>query len=411
MTGTQNIHSLRGRFFAALRMTGERFFATLRMTAAALLAALCLAGCAKSIILDDGESSIPMQFGVYSARSAEATKADDSYVAPGVTTLPYGSSFGVFAFYQEGTVGSGTPAAWSASRTPDFMFAQKVSFDGSAYSYSPIRYWPANEENTISFWAYYPYGAYSTDNTGALKFYSDAACTSAYTASSTGLPVAKYTVPENPANQSDILFDSFTQQDKTYANCSPTEGTVPLSFRHVLCAVQFAVAMPSGAGSQGDLDEKVGGSYAHDYSFTFTDLTINGLPREGICTDVSAATVSWTTSGSFDASSTVYNPSTGRTDNFILLPTTLGDGITLDATMELKFRAEDDPDNRSADLVYPFTVTGLKLNTIEDASNTAITVWETGKRYVYTLQLSLDRIEFSAEVSDWDSEFTVSITE
>ncbi len=384
--------------------TGSRFFA-------ALLAALCLAGCAKSIILDDGESSIPMQFGVYSARSAEATKADDSYVAPGVTTLPSGSSFGVFAYYQEGVVGTSTAHWTDGGRTPDFMFAQQVSFDGAAYSYSPIRYWPANEENTISFWAYYPYGAYSTDNTGTLKFYSDAACTSAYTASSTGLPVVEYTVPADPANQSDILFESFNNKDKTYANCSPTEGVVPLNFRHVLCAVQFAVEMPSGAGSQGDLSLKEGGSYVHDYSFTFTDLTINGLPREGICTDVSAATVSWTTSGSFDASSTVYNPSTGRTDNFILLPTTLGDGITLDATMELKFRAEDDPDNRSADLVYPFTVTGLKLNTIEDASNTAITVWETGKRYVYTLQLSLDRIEFSAAVSDWDTESIVSITD
>ena len=390
---TYNGHS--GRFFASLRMT-----AALRMTSAVLVAAV-FAGCERVDITPAEAEPAPMLFSTYSART---TKADGSYIESG-NTLPSGTSFGVFAYYQEGVIDSGTPAAWSDSRTPDFMFAQQVDFDGSAYSYSPLRYWPSNVENTISFWAYYPYGAYSTDNSGALKFYSDAACTSAYTASSTGLPVAKYTVPADPANQSDILFDSFGQKDKTYLNCSPTYGTVPLNFRHVLCAVQFTVEMPDGAGSEGDLSEKEGSSYKHDYSFTFANLSVSNLPEEGICTDVSAATVSWTTSGTFDINST------GLADTFLLLPSTLGDGITLAADMELRFRAEDDPDNRSADLVYPFTVTGLKLNEVKDDSNNLITEWEAGKRYIYKLKLSLDRIEFSAAVSDWDPESIVSITD
>ena len=376
-------------------MTG----AALRNGAAALGAAvlLTLAGCGKNEVLGGGESDIPMVFSAYNA----ATKADASYVGPGTTTLPANSSFGVFAFYQEGDVYNEIPAEWNSSRNPDFMFNQQVTFDGTNYNYTPLRFWPSNIENTISFWAYYPYGAYVTGNTGDLKFYKTDGIT-AYTANSTtGLPVAQYTVKTDPSQQQDLMFETFTQKDKTYWNCDPTHGTVPLTFRHALSAITFTIQMPTGAGTEGT-----------DYFFEFNNLQLNNVPTTGKCTDVSAATIAWSDqSNPQNMSTTTYDSSAGRSDVFLLMPQTLPSTLTLDIDVLLKFPSADDPTNRAADLAYPFQISGVQMNTIEDASNNAITTWEAGKRYTYNIVLSLDKIEFSATVAAWDAAINVTITD
>ena len=46
------------------------------------------------------------------------------------------------------------------SRTPDFMNNQTVTFDGSTWTYSPIKYWPASEGSRLSFYAYFPQEEY-----------------------------------------------------------------------------------------------------------------------------------------------------------------------------------------------------------------------------------------------------------
>lgn len=399
------------------------------------LALVAVAGCSKNELVADGvlQDKVPMSFGVYArtlktspaakdgsssqAMKGAATKAGSSYIETG-TVLPDDSHFGVFAFYQEGTIGSYT-GVWadqdSRLWTPNFMFNQDVRYNGSGalsgenYKYSPMRYWPANEENTLSFWAYYPYSAYSTDNSGVLQFFSDASCTTAYSSTSiNGLPVAKYTVPASPSAQEDIMFDSFANTDKTWDNCTPTKGTVPFTFRHALCAVRFKVEMPSGAGNQGSLDEMEGTSYKNDYDFKFNTLVVKNLPQTGICASPGSATISWAASGSMDVASTDYDRANFCTETFLLLPATLGDDITVDAEMEIHFRAEDDPDNRAADLVYPFKVENLKLNAATDGPSS----WVAGTRYTYTFKLSLDRIEFSASTGDWDTPIQeVTITE
>lgn len=76
--------------------------------------------------------------------------------------LPSGTHFGVFAFYQQGVIG-GEAGSWTPLEDnhwkPNFMFNQEVVFNGSSYTYAPIKYWPNNNENTLTFWGYCPYVA------------------------------------------------------------------------------------------------------------------------------------------------------------------------------------------------------------------------------------------------------------
>ena len=354
-----------------------------------LLAALLLAaaGCAR--IETNSFSDYPLTFRSYTPRSLNggSTKADGSYVPSGLTTLPANSSFGVFAFYQPGEVGSHT-GTWSELATmhwkPNFMFNQQVNYDGSNnYSYTPLRYWPANEENTISFWAYYPYSAYVTDaeNTSALKFDSGN-----YAASSEGLPASiSYTVATDAANQQDLMFDIFANKNKTYENCSQA-GVVPFTFRHALSLVRF---------SFGSLPEGV--------SLTVTDFTISNLYMAGTLTDLEPATEGayvWTPTGSRTTSTCSAADFSSNAAAFILMPQSLEDATPanepeLTITFNLTTAAADGSDP----IQYSGNTGTVKLKYV-DNHNPAndILAFAPGKSYLYTINVTLDAIEFSEAV-------------
>ena len=134
---------------------------------------------------------------------AQHVTFSSSLVAPATKgALPSGTTFGVFAFYQPGTIG-GAAGAWNGNRTPDFMFNQPVQFDGTDYTYSPVKYWPSNIENTLSFWAYSPYNA-SAD----LLARNSAA---SYTSTSENIPDIRFTVTDGKA---DLLYSNIVENQK-----------------------------------------------------------------------------------------------------------------------------------------------------------------------------------------------------
>lgn len=345
------------------------------------LAAMLLASCAKVEMGGRAFSDIPLSFSSYSPRPV--SRVDTGSFVSG-TSLPDSCTFGVFAYYQEGVIGSGTPATWSASRTPGFMFDQKVEYFEGDYNYSSVRYWPANEENTISFWAYYPYSLYKADNSGVLKFYSDAACTAAYTKNSTGLPYVKYTVPSNPDNQYDILFDGFANKNKTYDNCTPTPGTVQFNFRHALSWVEFQIIEGTGA--------------------VINSMEVTDLYWSGVCTDVENRT--WTAQADMDDFS-INNV----TVNSAVICSMLMMPQTLEATAELTINYDINFDSSDPGHPDPIQFKGnsgsvlLRSATLADGTTPAgITAWEPGHHYIYKIRAGFERIEFEEVIDagdDW----------
>ena len=345
------------------------------------LAAMLLASCAKVEMGGRAFSDIPLSFSSYSPRPVSRVDAG-SFVSG--TSLPDSCTFGVFAYYQEGVIDSGTPATWSASRTPGFMFDQKVEYFEGDYNYSSVRYWPANEENTISFWAYYPYVAYNADNSGLVKFYSDEACTSAYTKSSTGLPYVKYTVPSNPDDQIDLLFDGFANKNKTYWNCTPTPGTVQFNFRHALSWVEFQIIEGTGA--------------------VINSMSVSNIKWTGVCTDVENRT--WTNQtdvATFSLNDVTVNSST--ICSMLLMPQTIADNATLTINYDITFESSDPghPDP----IVYRGNSGSVLLKDATQANGTTpagISAWEPGHHYIYKIRAGFERIEFEEVIDaedDW----------
>ena len=111
------------------------------------------------------------------------------------TTFSSGDKFGIFAFY-------------GSSTEPNFMKNQKVEYDGTAWTYSPIKYWPTSNSATLTFYAYYPYKA-STTLTTEKKL--------------------TFTMPDDA--DTDFLVARNTQ----------TRGAITLNFKHLLGKVVFKI--------------------------------------------------------------------------------------------------------------------------------------------------------------------------
>lgn len=119
------------------------------------------------------------------------------------TTFSSGDKFGIFAFYGGGT-------------EPNFMNNQKVEYDGTAWTYSPIKYWPTSNSATLTFYAYYPYKA-STTLTTEKKL--------------------TFTMPDDA--DTDFLVASNTQE----------RGAITLNFKHLLGKVVFKIKRDAAVSS------------------------------------------------------------------------------------------------------------------------------------------------------------------
>lgn len=64
------------------------------------------------------------------------------------------NGFGVFAFSQ---MQEPIASFSKANYLPNFMYNQKVTYNGTDWTYEPIKYWPNNDGALVSFYAYAPY--------------------------------------------------------------------------------------------------------------------------------------------------------------------------------------------------------------------------------------------------------------
>ena len=144
---------------------------------AAIAAIVMSASCAKNETYVKVTDKDAVFFGAYSGRTV--TKAGPTVDMNLDSLKKHG--FGVFATY------TGTDAfealANDKGATDDFMYNQQVTFDGTNWVYTPVKYWPnpTNGQNAddqkVSFFAYAPYAdpaASGADNTYGVTGFSTA---------------------------------------------------------------------------------------------------------------------------------------------------------------------------------------------------------------------------------------------
>lgn len=179
---------------------------------------------------EGGELRVPISFSVgkYSAE----VKADES---EGIGI----ENFGVFANLPD------------TSPSKLLMENAKVKDKGSYWGTEESYYWPNGQGRMVDFYAYSPYSANPSDI--GLDFSFDA---------TTGMPSFEFTMSET----ADV--DLMVAENE---GCTAAGGPVSLTFKHLLCRVQFSFSVSDEGG----------------FSYLVNMIKVNGTPR--------VATYDWVT--------------------------------------------------------------------------------------------------------------------
>ena len=133
-------------------------------------------------------------------------------------------TMGVFAYH--------TSDNFSDAATPGFMFNQKVerTENKAAWTYSPLRYWPNNPSDKLTFFAYAPYVDETTAG-GSNPAFPDRITAKGYL-------TFTYTVPDKEADGTDLLV-AVPLMNYTYANAAG--GKIAFKMTHALTRVNIKI--------------------------------------------------------------------------------------------------------------------------------------------------------------------------
>ena len=186
------------------------------------------------------------------------------------------AGFGVFAYYT-------ADEPYSGASGPSFMYNEKVTYDGTNWVYSPIKYWPnefgaaasSDEVDRLTFFAYAPYVAVTPSN-GMVTGDNTTGIVALSRNSVGGDPIVKYIVSLDPTKCVDLcwgvskngLTESVDGNNNHVAAGAPYIDVVKLKkgakieydFRHALSAINVTIDAAVDATTPGtavDADTKI----------------------------------------------------------------------------------------------------------------------------------------------------------
>lgn len=261
------------------------------------------------------------------------------------------TSMGILAYY------TGQANFDAANATPSFMYNQPVTKSGTTWTYTPLKYWPNNPEDKVSFFAYAPHNA-----TGVTLSSAD----------HTGYPYLTYEVPAAEANQTDLLA-SLPLLDKNGENLTFT-------MKHALTKVNIIV-------KDGESD---------DTPKVLNNFTLKAKSQGKLT--YTADGFNWNTN---DYPTTTY---TITQSNFNV---TKGSTTTI-ATLYLI------PDKTDATFSMEYTVHGtieadgippVHTVTVTDKSMPEASKWTAGKEVNYTITIKKTGVEIDADTGNtWEED-------
>ncbi len=373
-------------------------------------AALAFAGCSQDDTLKESPAvNQAIEFGTYVGRDAVSRAEDAAALAKIKTT-----GFGVYAYYtgQENFATYYTNVITKPA--PNFMYNQKVAWGkpsgvttGDDYwYYSPIKYWPNNEDDKVSFVAYAPHN-------------SDDANVEIPTDVDKKAPVIKFTVNNTVKNQSDLLLSKRKSEKNIDLTKRPVGNTddckVKFEFTHALARIGFSV---TGAFDQ----VAAGGTLADGTTITIEKVILSdaAYTKSG-STYTDPNTGDFYTSGKVNVADGSWSDKidgqcfTLTSDNFKKESDVIQNVLSKDKQTISQLNADD-----SYLMVIPQSLTDLWVNiqykvTTADGNlengKSEITnyiskkidsfIFEAGKAYTFNLILGMSSVKVTASVQGW----------
>lgn len=390
------------------------------------LAAMTMVGCSNDEVVNDYSQDNSIQFGTYVGRGASSR-------AHVIDTKTLGTEgFGVFAYY------TNTDDFDASKHDPNFMYDQKVTASSNnwveettdnsgsvtpgyytEWTYDPIKYWPNNVNDKVSFFAYAPHS--TTTNSNVTVANADGKA---------GYPIVTFEVEhEDVTKQSDLLWAApvLNLSKNNSENPIDVDDKVKFVFKHALSRIAFEVQTmidKVNPDKDGAVDSETDNGLALDENtiVVVKEVTLSGNFYTG-------GTMTWNTSG--QATVTGTTPTTPTTTNFILDTDNFASTVTdswggynyegqLANEVEKQLNKEDSyimvvPQNFSTEyltinIVYDVVTKDNALASGYSKVENDITTkfsgvnFEPNKAYKFSLHLGLTTVKLTASVDGWEEE-------
>lgn len=365
----------------------------------AVLAAATLASVSCSnddVLVQSPNVNKPIEFGAYTGRSA-AMAPTRAHSINDAIQLDTDGGFGVFAYYTN-------DVNYSSTATPNFMYNEQVDKVDGNWAYDPLKYWPNEEADNVTFFAYAPYAA--ADVVDNFEFTSK---------TNAGDPIITFTVNGDVQAQKDLLYGVNATSGLPYLNMDKMNVSDRLSFhfRHALSRIGFNVqAMIDYVNDDqtGTADDAADSSKDIDTNTTISVQKVELIGKfyadgQLNLNNTKAHTPNWTGLAADPTERTFTLDDNDFEDIHEAVTTTKTQLNTKDAWVMVI------PQDLNADMInirvtYTVTTTDSNLaepiavkNVIE--SGEFAFKFEHGMSYMFNLHLGLTSVKFNATVEGW----------
>jgi hypothetical protein len=378
-----------------------------------VLLVLALTACTADEVAEK-ETLRPISFDTYITQS-QTTRADNAILAEG--GIPANSSIGVYAYYHDNTT-------WSNASTPNFMFNQQATNSSviQHFDYSPLKYWPNENEDKVSFIAYYPYitqaqsDLYPNDPTATDANFeqTDLNAHGLHTRlakDGTGLPSFRFHVNDDAAKQVDFMVSALLPNlpngtnDVTPSQADDrdeliTTDRVRFVFKHMTSKIEFRILVKK--------------EVADDLAYvTLKELKLKNIYSEGLLAPSYSTGNGTHFEWSNQSHKHTYDCQTGEV--YLLMPQTLLNDAELSVSYDLAFKSNgttytyDGAGNPVPTYIYSYNDRSIsvQLNKLKiSGTDTTINQWLPGHRYVYNIIIGPHPILFTGVVAAWDDEYS-----
>lgn len=378
-----------------------------------IIGVICLMACSSEETTRTAETESlmrPIAFG--DAYTTQPTRSSAAYSAE--QGLGADQSIGVYAYLHDNST-------WSDAAVPNFMWNQQATCEekGGNFNYSPLKYWPNEVSDKVSFMAYFPYTAESPgnpdspaypDNPTGLKTLLTNEGTNNLAENDTNLPVFRFTVKDAVNQQVDFLLSELLPNLPNGTSAvSPSNADdrseltiidrVHFLFHHMTSKVEFHIVA----------DEKIRKDIV---KFQLNGLNVSHLYKNGKLTPTYSAgttTYTWTEQTAKHGTAPEYTFPLKTLTSYLFMPQTLSNDVMLSIDYDVTLKSDGTTykyDNEGhlvpqQDYTYSNSAT-IQLNTMKrTGSIEALTEWLPNHHYVYYIRIGAKAIEFTGQVVEW----------
>ena len=370
-----------------------------------IIGLICLLACSSEETTRTASQMRPIAF--KDAYTVQPTRSSAAYsVEQGIGE---NQSIGVYAYLHDNST-------WSNAAVPNFMWNQQATCQekGSNFNYSPLKYWPNESSDKVSFIAYFPYTnttIVEADPANPVDLASTASTglTPLLTNSGTGLPTFNFTVKDDVNDQVDFLLSELLPNLPNGTSAvSPSNASdrseltvvdrVHILFHHMTSKVEFRIVAAA----------EVRDAIAH---FRLNSLSVSHLYKDGKLTPTYSAgttTYTWSEQSTKHGTAPEHTFPLKTLTSYLFMPQTLSDDVKLSIDYDVTFKSDGTTyhyvgTTPVADQDYTYhNESTIQLNTMKlTSTDTPLTEWLPNHHYIYTIRLRANRIEFTGQVVEW----------